>query len=176
FQLAMLNAKNGHIIPNFGKNGVIDLTDGLDRPLPIKPGLIGSSSPAIVVRDTIIMGAAPQGGTAPGSAENVPAYIPGCDSRTARKLWPFRTVPHPGEFGNDTWEGDSWKYTGNTGAWAPLAADEELGYVYVPTEMPTHDYYGGHRLGNNLFADSVLCLDARTGKRVWHYQLVHHDV
>jgi quinoprotein glucose dehydrogenase len=176
FQLVCLNARNGHAIQNFGKNGVIDLTDGLDRPLPIKPGLIGSSSPAIVVRDTIIMGAALQGGTAPISKENVPGYIRGFDVRTGKKLWTFRTVPRPGELGNDTWENDSWKYSGNTAAWAPLAADEELGYVYIPAEMPTGDYYGGHRPGNNLFADSVICLDARTGKRVWHYQLVHHDI
>ena len=82
----------------------------------------------------------------------------------------------PGEFGNETWENDSWKYTGNTGAWAPLSGDEELGYVYIPVEAPTGDFYGGHRHGNNLFSDSLVCLDARTGKRIWHFQLVHHDI
>src|SRR5207237_1244471 len=142
----------------------------------VKPGQIGSSSPAIVIRDTIIMGAALLGGTAPPSKENVPGYIRGFDVRTGKRLWTFRTIPHPGEFGNETWEKDSWKYTGNTGAWAPLSADEELGYVYIPVEMPTGDFYGGNRPGNTLFSDSLVCLDARTGKRVWHYQLVHHDI
>ena len=123
-----------------------------------------------------MVGAALQAGTAPASKENVPGYIRGYDVRTGKRIWTFRTIPHPGEFGNDTWEGDSWKYTGNTGGWAPLSADEELGYVYVPVETPTGDFYGGHRHGNGLFGESLVCLDARTGKRVWHFQLVHHGV
>jgi quinoprotein glucose dehydrogenase len=175
FQLIALNAKTGLPIPNFGKDGIIDLTEGLDRDV-VKPGQIGSSSPAIVIRDTVVVGAALLTGTAPVSKENVPGYIRGFDVRTGKKLWTFRTIPHAGEFGNDTWENDSWKYTGNTGAWVPLSGDEELGYVYIPVEAPTGDFYGGTRLGNNLFSDSLVCLDARTGKRIWHYQLVHHDV
>ena len=106
----------------------------------------------------------------------MPGYIRGFDVRTGKKLWTFKTIPRPGEFGNETWENDSWKYTGNTGAWAPLSADEELGYVYIPVEAPTGDFYGGTRRGDNLFSDSLVCLDARTGKRIWHYQLVHHDI
>jgi quinoprotein glucose dehydrogenase len=175
FQLICLNARTGRPIANFGRNGLVDLTEGLDRDV-VPPGRIGSSSPPIVIRDTVVMGAALQSGTAPRSKENVPGHIRGYDVRTGKKLWTFRTVPHPGEFGNETWEGGSWKYTGNTGAWAPLSGDEELGYVYIPTEMPTGDYYGGHRHGDNLFADSLVCLDARTGKRVWHFQMVHHNV
>jgi len=175
FQLIALNARNGTPVAGFGKDGFIDLTEGLDRDV-VKPGQIGSSSPAIVVRDTVVVGAALLAGTAPPSKENVPGYIRGFDVRTGKKLWTFRTVPHAGEFGNETWEGDSWKYTGNTAAWAPLSADEELGYVYIPVEAPTGDFYGGNRLGNNLFSDSLVCLDARTGKRIWYYQLVHHDV
>ena len=108
--------------------------------------------------------------------DNVPGYIRGFDVRTGQKLWTFRTIPHEGEFGVDTWENDSWKYTGNTGAWVPLSGDEELGYVYIPVEAPTGDFYGGTRPGNNLFSDSLVCLDARTGKRIWYYQLVHHDI
>ena len=115
-------------------------------------------------------------GTAPPSKANVPGYIRGFDVRTGKRIWTFKTIPQPGEFGNETWESDSWKYTGNTGAWAPLAGDEELGYVYIPVETPTGDFYGGHRLGDNLFSDSLVCLDAKTGKRVWHFQLVHHDI
>jgi quinoprotein glucose dehydrogenase len=175
YQLIALNAKTGIPIATFGKNGIVDLTAGLDRAV-VKPGQIGSSSPAIVIRDSIVVGAALTAGTAPASKENVPGYIRGYDVRTGKRLWTFHTVAQPGEFGNDTWEKDSWKYSGNTGAWVPLSGDEELGYVYIPVEMPTGDYYGGHRPGNNLFSDSVVCLDARTGSRIWHYQLVHHDV
>jgi quinoprotein glucose dehydrogenase len=171
-----LNAKTGLPISNFGANGKIDLTEGLDRPV-VKPGQIGASSAAIVVRDTVIVGAALLAGTAPASKENVPGYIRGFDVHTGKKLWTFHTIPRPGEFGSETWEKDSWKYTGNTGAWAPLlSADEELGYVYIPVEMPTGDFYGGNSPGNSLFSDSLVCLDARTGKRIWHYQLVHHDI
>jgi quinoprotein glucose dehydrogenase len=175
YQLIALNAKTGIPIPGFGKNGIIDLTEGLDRPV-VKPGQIGSSSPAIVIRDCVVVGAALSAGTAPASKENVPGYIRGFDVRTGKRLWTFHTIAQPGEFGNETWEKDSWKYTGNTGAWAPLSGDEELGYVYIPVEMPTGDFYGGNRPGNTLFSDSLVCLDARTGKRIWHYQLVHHDL
>ncbi len=175
FQLIALNAKDGRPLPGFGKDGLIDLTEGLDRAV-VKPGQIGSSSPAIVVRDTVVVGAALQTGTAPVSKTNVPGYIRGFDVRTGKKLWTFKTIPQAGEFGNETWEDDSWKYTGNTGAWVPLSGDEELGYVYIPVEAPTGDFYGGHRRGDNLFSDTLVCLDARTGKRIWHYQLVHHDV
>jgi quinoprotein glucose dehydrogenase len=175
YQLVALNAKDGQVIPAFGKAGLVDLTEGLDRPV-VKPGTIGSSSPAIVIRDVVVVGAALLAGTAPPSKENVPGYIRGYDVRTGKKLWTFKTIPRPGEFGNETWGNDSWKYTGNTGAWVPLAADEDLGYVYIPVEMPTGDFYGGNRPGDNLFSDSLVCLDAKTGKRVWHYQLVHHDI
>jgi len=175
YQLIALNAKTGVPVPAFGAEGMVDLTQGLDRDT-VKPGTIGASSPAIVVRDTVVVGAALLTGTAPTSKENVPGFIRGFDVRTGKKLWTFKTIPRPGEFGNETWENDSWKYTGNTGAWAPLSADEELGYVYIPVEMPTGDFYGGNRPGNSLFSDSLVCLDARTGKRIWHYQLVHHDV
>ncbi|MDQ1472004.1 MAG: quinoprotein glucose dehydrogenase [Bryobacterales bacterium] len=175
YQLIELNAKTGLPITTFGTSGKVELTEGLDRPA-VKPGQIGASSPAIIVKDTVVVGAALLAGTAPTTKENVPGYIRGFDVRTGKKIWTFKTIPRPGEFGNETWENDSWKYSGNTGAWAPLSADEELGYVYIPVEMPTGDFYGGNRPGANLFSDSLVCLDARTGKRVWHYQLVHHDV
>ena len=175
YQLVALNAKNGRLIEDFGEGGLVDLTQGLDRDV-VSPGRIGSSSPAIIINDVVIMGAALQGGGAPPSKTNVPGYIRGFDVRSGKKLWTFRTVPHPGEFGNETWEDNSWEYTGNTAAWAPLSGDEELGYVYIPVEMPTGDYYGGHRLGDNLFADSLVCLDVKTGKRIWHFQTVHHNI
>jgi quinoprotein glucose dehydrogenase len=175
YQLIGLNAKTGMPIPGFGKNGIVDLWEGLDRPV-VKPGTIGATSPAIVVKDVVIVGAALLAGSFPLSKENVPGYIRGFDVRTGARIWTFHTVAQAGEFGNETWENDSWKYTGNTGAWAPLSADEELGYVYLPIETPTGDFYGGHRPGNNLFGESLVCLDAKTGKRIWHFQFVHHGI
>lgn len=175
FQLICLDAKTGRPIPNFGKEGIVELTEGLDRE-NVGPGKIGSSSPAIIIRDVIVVGAALLPGTAPPSKENVPGYIRGYDVRTGKKLWTFKTVPQAGEFGNETWENDSWKFTGNTGAWAPLSGDEELGYVYIPVEAPTGDFYGGNRPGDNLFSGCLVCLDAKTGKRIWHYQVVKHDI
>jgi quinoprotein glucose dehydrogenase len=174
YQLVALDAKTGKTFTDFGTNGVVDLWPGLDR--DVKANEIGSSSPAMIVGDIAVIGNAMLGGTAPRSMNNVPAYIRGYDVRTGKLAWTFHTVPRPGEFGYDTWEEKSAEYTGNTGAWAPLSADLELGYVYVPVETPTGDYYGGHRPGDNLFGNSIVCLDAKTGKRVWHYQLIHHDI
>jgi quinoprotein glucose dehydrogenase len=175
FQLVSLDAKTGLPDPAFGKNGIVDLYQDFDQPPP-GDGVISSTSPAVVVRNVIINGAAMVGGTAPRSKENTKGYIRGFDVRTGKRLWTFHTIPQPGEFGNDTWQNDSWSYTGNTTVWSPFSADEELGYVYLPVESATGDFYGGHRPGNNLFAGSLVCLDARTGKRVWHQQLVHHDI
>lgn len=174
YQLVALNAKTGVPVPSFGKAGIVELWDGLDR--TVQPNEIGLSSPAMVVGDVIVVAAAHLSGGAPRSKTNVPGYIRGYDVRSGKLLWTFRTIPRLGEFGNDTWLNDSWQYTGNTGAWAPLSADLELGYLYVPVEAPTGDYYGGHRPGDNLFSDTLVCLDAKTGKRIWHYQLVHHDI
>jgi quinoprotein glucose dehydrogenase len=175
YQLVELNAKTGKPVANFGSKGMVDLRPGLDRD-NIKPGVIGATSPAMIVKDVVIVGAALLNGASPPTKENVPGYVRGFDVHTGKLLWTFHTIPRAGEFGNDTWLNDSWKYTGNTAVWAPMSADEELGYVYLPVEMPTGDEYGGHRPGNNLFADSLVCLDAKTGKRIWHYQLVHHDL
>jgi quinoprotein glucose dehydrogenase len=171
-----LDAKTGRPFPDFGRDGVVDLKEDLDRPVDLLKDPIGSSSPAILVGDVIVMGAALPSGGQPPTKEMPPAHIRGYDVRTGKRLWIFHTIPEPGEFGNETWENDSWRYTGNTGVWSTFSADPELGYVYLPTEDPTGDYYGGHRPGNNLFGQSIVCLDARTGKRIWHYQLVHHDI
>src|SRR6516164_729625 len=174
YQMVELDAKSGKPVPAFGANGVVDLWEGLGR--KVAPNQIGLSSPAIVVGDVVVIGAALLAGSAPVTMNNVPGYIRGYDARSGKLLWTFHTVPITGEFGYDTWDDHSADHNGNTGAWAPLSADLELGYVYVPVEMPTGDYYGGHRPGSNLFGDTILCLDAKTGKRIWHYQLVHHDV
>jgi quinoprotein glucose dehydrogenase len=106
----------------------------------------------------------------------VPGWIRGYDARTGALLWAFHTVPLPGEPGSETWEDNSASYTGNTAVWAPFSADATRGLVYLPVEAPTADFYGGHRRGNNLFSDALVCIDARTGKRLWHYQIVHHDI
>ena len=103
-------------------------------------------------------------------------YVRGFDVRTGKRLWIFHTIPQPGEFGNDTWEKESWVYTGNTGVWGQISVDEELGLAYLPVELPTGDYYGGHRPGNGLFGESLVAVDLKTGKRKWHYQLVHHGI
>jgi quinoprotein glucose dehydrogenase len=174
YQMVAIDTKSGKPVPQFGTNGIVDLWEGLGR--QVQPNEIGSSSPAMIVGDVAVVGNALLSGTAPRTMNNVPAYIRGYDVRTGKLLWTFHTIPKPGEFGYDTWEDNSAEHTGNTGAWAPLSADLELGYVYVPVETPTGDYYGGHRHGNNLFGNSIVCLDAKTGKRIWHYQLVHHDI
>jgi quinoprotein glucose dehydrogenase len=178
YQLVALDSKAGVPVKEFGVEGVVDLWVGLleGTGRQVEPGQIGASSPAIVVGDVVVVGAALPSGGAPRSKTNVPAFVRGYDVRTGKLLWTFHTIPRLGEFGNDTWKDDSWQYTGNTGVWAPMAADLELGYVYLPIEMPTGDYYGGHRPGDNLFADSLVCLDAKTGKRIWHFQTVHHDI
>lgn len=175
YHMVSLDAKTGVPDPKFGRNGVVDLYEDFDQPTP-KDGVISSTSPAVIVRDVAVVGAAMVGGSAPRSKENTKGYVRGFDVRTGRRLWTFHTIPQPGEFGNDTWLNDSWAYTGNTAVWSPFSADQELGYVYLPVESATGDYYGGHRPGNNLFAGSLVCLDARTGKRIWHHQLVHHDI
>ena len=175
YQLIALNAKTGLPAAGFGNNGIVDLLIGLDRE-NIKPGIIGATSPAIVVGDTVVVGSALQIGTTPSSKDNVPGYVRGYDVHTGKLLWTFHTIAQPGDFGNETWENGSWKFTGNTAVWAPMSADPELGYVYLPVETPTGDFYGGHRPGDDLFDESLVCVDARTGKRVWHYQIIHHGV
>ena len=176
YHLVALDVHTGRPVPNFGFDGVVDLKRGLGRPVDPIEGIIGSSSPPVIARGIVVVGAALAVGGRPPSHENVPAHIRGFDVRTGEQKWIFHTIPQPGEFGNETWEDDSWSYTGNTGVWAPFVVDEELGYVYLPVEDATHDYYGGHRPGDNLFATSLVALDIETGERVWHYQLVHHDI
>tara|TARA_B100001123_G_scaffold401666_1_gene488600 strand:+ start:12907 stop:14889 length:1983 start_codon:yes stop_codon:yes gene_type:complete len=173
FNLISLDARTGLPDPRFGQEGIVDLYDGLDRPRP-RYGTIGSTSPPIIVNGVVVVGSA-QRAFAP-TKENIAGFVRGYDVKTGERLWIFHTIPVAGEFGNDTWENDSWTYTGNTGVWAPMSADPDLGYVYLPIETPTNDTYGGDRHGDNLFAESLVCLDAKTGKRVWHFQFVHHGV
>jgi quinoprotein glucose dehydrogenase len=181
YQLVALNAKTGAPIANFGTDAHVDLWKGLDRPV-VEKGTIGATSPPIIVRDTAVVGAALKVGVSLPTKLNTPGYIRGYDVRTGKLLWTFHTVPQGKEEGTETWLKDpqtgveSWKFTGNTGAWGPLTGDEELGYVYIPVEAPSGDLYGGQRPGSNLFSDSIVCLDAKTGKKIWHYQLIHHEM
>ena len=171
-QLVSVDAKTGRPDPSFGTDGVVDLSQDLGRKVNVRD--IAHSSPVIVCRDTVIVGSIINDFT--NTKESPPGHIRGYDVRTGQLRWRFHSIPQEGEFGNDTWDDDSWKYTGNTNVWSMMSADDELGYVYLPFGTPTNDYYGGHRKGDNLFAECLVCLDAETGKRVWHFQAVHHGL
>ena len=129
-----------------------------------------------MARNVVIVGAAHRSGGVPTGKTNVKGYVRGFDVRTGKRLWIFHTIPEPGEFGNETWDKDSWVYTGNAGVWAQISVDEQLGLAYLPVESPTGDYYGGQRPGNGLFGETLVAVDLQTGKRKWHYQLVHHGI
>ena len=168
--LFALNARTGQSAPGFGDGGQVNLDLG-ESDQGVTYAWAGSP---IVVKDVIVIGS--NLSDFPMKKEGVPGHVRGYDVRTGRLRWTFHVVPRPGEFGSDTWENDSWSYTGATNLWSTISADPETGYVYLPLSSPTNDWYGGHRLGNNLFSDSLVCLDATTGQRIWHFQTVHHDL
>jgi quinoprotein glucose dehydrogenase len=176
YRLVALDARTGVPVPGFGKGGVVDLKQDDDQEMDLVTAEIGLHSTPVVARNVVIVGAAHLSGAVPRSRKNVKGYVRGFDVRTGKRLWIFHTVPRPGEFGIDTWEKDSWAYTGNTGVWGQISVDEELGMAYLPVELPTGDYYGGDRPGNGLFGESLVAVDLQTGKRIWHYQLVHHGI
>ena len=169
--LYLLEAKTGAFVRRFGDNGRVDLRDD-----PKNTFAWNSPNPT-VVKDVIVIGGQPTGASPTGGAPvSLAGDIRGYDVRTGKQLWTFHTIPREGEPGSETWENDSWRNNGKTKAWSAFSADEQLGYVYVPLSAPNNDYYGGARPGGNLYSDSLVALDARTGKRVWHYQTVHHDL
>jgi quinoprotein glucose dehydrogenase len=176
YRLVALDAKSGIPVPSFGQKGLVDLKLEDDQQMDLITGEIGLHATPIVAQDVVIVGAAHREGSVPKSKRNEKGFVRGYDVRTGKRLWIFHTIALPGEFGNDTWENDSWSYTGNTGVWTQISVDEDLGLVYLPVESPTGDYYGGHRPGNNLFGESLVCVDLKTGQRKWHYQLVHHPI
>ena len=180
--LVALNAETGSRYEDFGDAGEVDLREGYDDR---EVDTFSWGSPPIVVNGVVIIGSAISdvtNNTMPAMKEMPPGDVRGFDARSGEQLWSFHTVPREGEPGNETWltalnqDRASWEYTGNTNMWAWASADEELGYVYIPLSTPTNDYYGGYRPGDNLFAEAIVCLDARTGQRVWHFQAVHHGI
>ncbi len=176
YQLVGLDAKTGRPLHDFGVDGVVDLKKDIDQDLDPVDGEVAWNGAPVVARNVVLVGAAHRAGTAPRSFKNAKGYIRGFDARTGKRLWIFHTIPQPGEYGNDTWLEKSWEHTGNTGVWTQLTVDDTLGIAYLPVEIPTGDYYGGHRPGNNLFGESLVAVDLETGKRIWHYQFVHHPI
>jgi len=180
YRLVELNAKTGAMINSFGTDGLVDLKVGVvkgnDQQIDLETGEIGVHSTAAVAKDVMIIGSSMREGATVGTHNNTKGLVRAYDVRTGKKLWQFNTIPKPGEFGIETWENDSWAVNGNAGVWTQITVDEDLGLVYLPVETPTSDYYGGHRPGNNLFAESLVCVDLKTGQRKWHYQLVHHPI
>jgi quinoprotein glucose dehydrogenase len=178
YRLICLDAKTGSLIPSFGKAGTIDLKMDDDQTIlpDLTTGEIGLQSAPVVARNTVIVGASFREGMTPKSMRNNKGFVRGFDVRTGKRLWIFHTIPQKGEGGYDTWLNGSAEYTGNTGVWTQITVDEQLGLVYLPVESPTGDFYGGHRPGNNLYGESLVCVDLVTGQKKWHYQLVHHPL
>lgn len=176
FRLVALNARTGKPVPAFGDNGFVDLKTHLGVEVNLDSAAIGASSPPLIWDNTVVVGPALEVGMQPRSRRNTPGRIIAIDARTGAFKWRFHTIPVKGEPGNETWEKDSWTYTGNAGAWAPLSVDTRRGWLYLPVEAATGDYYGGHRPGDNLYSTSLVALDMRTGRKQWHYQIVHHDI
>ena len=169
-RLCAFDAKTGKLVRDFGQGGSIDLTRGLGRDIS---GLAYDvTSPGIIHKNLIILGSMCGEGPEPAA----PGHIRGFDVRTGVMAWIFHTLPRPGEFGNDEWQGDSWRTTGANNDWAGMTLDKKRGWVFVSTGCAAFDFYGGQRLGANLYGNCVLALDASTGKRIWHYQVVHHDL
>jgi quinoprotein glucose dehydrogenase len=176
--LFSLDAKTGLPDTAFASGG-IDMTEGIPRANREKLDYsgavpLGTVSPVIIVKDVVVVNQITS--NRPHYKERPPTWVRGYDIRSGELIWTFHTIPQGGEFGVDTWQEESWRYSGNGGVWTQMSADLDLGYVYLPTEAPTNDYYGGHRPGDNLFTQSVVAVDATTGNRVWHFQMIHHGL
>jgi glucose dehydrogenase len=180
YRLVALNAHTGQPVPTFGTNGIVDLKVGVvygnRQPIDLETGEIGIHATPTVAKDVVIVGSSFKEGTQVVTHNNTKGLVRAFDVRTGKLLWTFNTIPRPGEFGSDTWENDSWSVNGNAGVWTQITVDEDAGLVYLPVEDPTSDQYGGHRPGNNLFADSLVCVDLKTGVRKWHFQVAHHPI
>src|SRR6476469_7855041 len=180
YRLVALNAKTGTRVSSFGKDGIVDMKVGAlvgkGEQIDLETGEIGLHSTPTVAKDVVIVGSSFREGLTVKTHNNTKGLVRAWDVRSGKLLGTFNTIPRPGEFGNDTWLNDSWKENGNTGVWTQISVDEELGLVYLPVESPSSDFYGGHRPGNNLFGESLVCVDLKTGQRKWFYQIVHHPI
>ena len=176
YRLVALDALTGRPVTSFGQAGLVDLKEGLDQEVDPVTGEVGLHAAPVVARGIVVVGAAHLPGGTPRSRTNVKGYVRGYDARTGERKWIFHTIPLPGEPGQETWLEGSAAYTGNTGLWTQPSIDEELGLAYLPLEIPTGDYYGGHRPGDNLYGSSLVAVELATGRKVWHQQLVHHDI
>jgi quinoprotein glucose dehydrogenase len=172
WKLVALDARTGKPIPSFGEAGEVDLVRGLRR--PVNKLHYTNTSPPVVFENVVIVGNGV--GDRLRYRDDPPGDVQAFDARTGKRLWSFKTIPDSAEFGWETWEDGSYKYMGHTNVWAPMSLDAKRGLVFLPVSTPTNDWYGGDRKGDNLFAESIVALDARTGKRVWHYQIVHHGL
>jgi quinoprotein glucose dehydrogenase len=172
WRLIALDASTGKPIPSFGTNGEVDLTSGLSR--DVNKLHYTNTSPPVIWGDLVILGNGV--GDRLVYRNDPPGDVQAFDVRTGRRVWRFKTVPEPGEFGHDTWADSSWRFTGHTNVWAPFTVDSARGLVFLPVGTPSNDWYGGRRKGANLFGESIVTLDARTGRRVWHFQVAHHGL
>jgi quinoprotein glucose dehydrogenase len=177
--LLAVDAHTGRPVPGFGDNGRVDLAEGIPRATRgttdrLGYSWLGVASAPIVAHDVVVTPTVIS--DLPITKEAPPGWVKGIDVRTGDLKWTFRTVPQGDDFGADSWQNESWRYSGNTNVWSTFSVDDELGYIYLPTGTATSDYYGGHRLGDNLFAESIVALDIETGQRIWHFQAVHHGV
>src|SRR5262245_17792495 len=168
-RLYALNKKTGQPIPSFGVDGIVDLREGLDR--PVASVTVSASTPGVVFENLLIIGSTVSE-TLPGSPGDIRAY----DLQTGALRWIFHTIPHPGEFGYETWSPESYKVNGGANAWSGVTVDTRSGILFAATGSASFDFYGANRIGDNLFANTLLALDARTGKRIWHFQAVRHDL
>lgn len=180
YRMVALNAQTGQPVPSFGDKGIVDLkqgaVSGTGTQIDLEKGEIGLHSTPTVVGDTIIVGSSFKEGFTVVTHNNTKGLVRAFDAKTGKMIWRFNTIPKPGEFGAETWEENSWSFNGNTGVWTQITVDPEAGLVYLPVESPTSDLYGGHRPGNNLFGESLVAVDLKTGQRKWHFQFVHHPI
>jgi quinoprotein glucose dehydrogenase len=180
YRLVALNAHTGQPVKGFGKDGIVDMKVGAvvgkGEQINLETGEIGLHSTPTVAKDVVLVGSSFREGLTVKTHNNTKGLVRAWDVKSGKLLWTFNTIPRPGEFGNDTWEKESWAINGNTGVWTQITVDEEAGLVYLPVEDPTSDLYGGHRPGNNLYGDSLVCVDLKTGQRKWHFQIVHHPI
>jgi quinoprotein glucose dehydrogenase len=168
--LYAVDAVTGHPIKEFGNNGQVDIKEGLGR--DVSKLFVSSTTPGALYRDLLILPIRVGEGPAPAAPGHLRAY----DVRSGKIVWTFHTIPYPGEIGYDTWPPDAWTYIGGVNCWSGMSVDERRGMVFVPTGSAAFDFWGGNRIGQNLFANCLLALDAKTGRRIWHYQFVHHDL